>query len=161
MRTPNLNPVSSESAQNLVHLIPVDKDNFRECIKLPTGEDHKHVAPNVYSIAEAQFWPGSRSCCIYHGDEMVGYTLYNLSQDVDSRLWVSRLMIAEPQRGKGYARAALQQIIAEARLQDCVEVALSTGPENFKAIRLYESLGFHATEMHGDEMGYVCPLLAE
>jgi diamine N-acetyltransferase len=139
----------------------VDKDNFGECVKLPTGEDHKHVAPNVHSIAQAQFWPGSKSCCIYHGDEMVGYTLYNLSQDIEGRLYVARLMIAEPQRGKGYGRAAMQQIIAEARQQDCVEVALSTEPDNFKAIKLYESLGFRATgEIEGGEMVYVCPLSA-
>lgn len=121
------------------------------------------MAPNVYSIAEAQFWPGSKSCCIYHGDEIVGYTLYNLSYAaaLRLRLWVSRLMITEPQRGKGYARAAMQQIIAEARQQDCVEVGLSTEPENFKAIRLYESLGFRATGKIDDgEMVYICPLLA-
>ena len=141
----------------------MDKNNWRECVKLPTGEDHKHVAPNVYSIAEAQFLPGSKSCCIYHGDEIVGYTLYNLSYAaaLRLRLWVSRLMITEPQRGKGYARAAMQQIIAEARQQDCVEVGLSTEPENFKAIRLYESLGFRATGKIDDgEMVYICPLLA-
>jgi diamine N-acetyltransferase len=151
---------SVEAPPPFVRFVPVDKDNFRECVKLPTGEDHRHVAPNVYSIAQAQFIPGSKSCCIYHGDEMVGYTLYELSQEEDERLrlWVGRLMIAEGQRGKGYGRAVLQQLIAEARQQGCVEIALSTHPDNFKAIGLYESLGFHATEMDGDEMVYVCPL---
>jgi diamine N-acetyltransferase len=153
----------SASAQNLIRLVPVDKDNFRECVKLPTGEDHRHVAPNVYSIAQAQFIPGSKSCCIYHGDEMVGYTLYELTQDDDDGhplLWVSRLMMAEGQRGKGYGRAVLQQLIADARQQGCVEISLSTHPDNFKAIGLYESLGFHATEMDEGEMVYVCPLPA-
>jgi diamine N-acetyltransferase len=152
----------SVSVQNLVRLVPVDKDNFRECVKLPTGEDHRHVAPNVYSIAQAQYIPGSKSCCIYHSDEMVGYTLYELSQeDGRLKLWVSRLMMAEPQRGKGYGRATLQLLIAEARQQGCVEVGLSTHPDNFKAIGLYENLGFHATEMDDGEMVYVCPLQAE
>ena len=163
MKPPNWKTTPFESVQNLVRLVPVDKDNWRECAKLPTGEDHKFVAPNVYSIAEAQFWPGSKSCCIYHGDEMVGYTLYNLSYDDAARLrlWGCRLMITEAQRGKGYGRAAIQQIIAEARQQGCVEVALSTEPENFKAIRLYESLGFHSTgEMKEGEMVYICPLPA-
>jgi diamine N-acetyltransferase len=151
----------SEPVQDLVRLVPVDKNNWRECAKLPTGEDHKFVAPNVWSIAEAQFWPGSRSCCIYHGHEMVGYALFNLSHNDagDLRLWGSRLMIAEPQRGKGYARAAIQQVIAEARQQGCAEVALSTEPENLKAIRLYESLGFCSTgKFLGDEMIYICSL---
>ncbi len=138
---PNLpNPVIPSPAvmqEGSIRLVQVDQSNWRQCVKLPTGDDHKYVAPNVYSIAEAQFWAGSKSCCIYHAEEMVGYTLYNLDYDDDfrRRLWVGRLMIAEPQRGKGYARAAMHQIIAEARQQSCFEVALSTELENFKAIR--------------------------
>jgi diamine N-acetyltransferase len=138
----------------------VERGNWRQCLKLPTGPDHQFVAPNAVSIAEAQFWTGSKSCCIYHGAELVGYTLYNLdvSDDVRLRLWVGRLMIAEPQRGKGYGRAAMQLIMADARQQGCVEVLLSTHPDNVKAIGLYESLGFHATEIEDGEMVYVCPL---
>jgi diamine N-acetyltransferase len=93
---------------------------------------------------------------------MVGYALFNLSHNDsgDLRLWGSRLMIAEPQRGKGYARAAIKQVIAEARQQGCVDIALSTEPENLRAIRLYESLGFRSTgKLLGDEMIYICPLI--
>ena len=153
-------PFGRGQGEGGVRLVPVNRNNWYKCIKLPTGEDHKFVAPNAVSIAESQFWVGSTSCCIYHGDELVGYTLYNLDYDDDlrRRLWVGRLMIAEAQRGKGYARAAMHQIMAEARQLGCVEVALSTEPENFKAIRLYESLGFHATQIEDGEMVYVCPL---
>ena len=160
MKTPKWKKVPFEPVQELIRLVLVSKSNWKECAKLPTGEDHKFVAPNVWSIAEGQFWTGSKSCCIYHGDEMVGYILYNLSYNDSGnlQLWVNRLMIAEPQRGKGYGRAALQQCIAEARQQDCVELGLSTGPENHKAIRLYKSLGFRSTgELMGDEMIYICP----
>ena len=149
------------SGQNLVRLIPVDGDNFLECSQLPTGEDRKHLGPIEKAIAQAQLWPGSSSCCIYHGDEMVGYTLYG-PQEEDGRLyiWVNYLLIAEGQRGKGYGRAALQQIIAEAHRQNCMEVALRTPLDNFNAIRMYESLGFHATEMEDNGMCYVFSLQA-
>jgi diamine N-acetyltransferase len=153
--------IPSEPVQDLVRLVPVDENNWRECAQLPTGEDHKFVAPNVWSIAEAQFWTGSRSCCIYHGDEMVGYVLFNLSHNDagDLRLWWSRLMVAEPQRGKGFARATIQQVIADARQQGCLDIGLSTEPENLKAIRLYESLGFRSTgKILDGEMVYICPL---
>ena len=151
------------AAQNLVRLVPVNRNNWYKCVKLPTGPDHRHVAPNSVSIAEAQFWAGSKSCCIYHGDELVGYALYNLDYDDQQhwRMWVGRLMIAETQRGKGYGRAALQEIMAEARRQGCREAALSTHPDNLKAIKLYESLGFHAAEMDDGEMVYVCPFEEE
>ena len=155
--------ILSEPVQDLVRFVPVDKDNWRECAQLPTGEDQKFVASNVWSIAEAQFWTGSRSCCIYHGNEMVGYVLFNLSHNDagDLRLWWSRLMVAEPQRGKGYARAAVQQVIADARQQGCVDIGLSTETENLKAIWLYENLGFSSTgKILDGEMVYICPLTA-
>jgi RimJ/RimL family protein N-acetyltransferase len=150
---------SVESQPSLVRFVPVTGDNLRECIRLPRGEDHRFVAPNEVSVAQAQFWPGSRSCCIYHGDEMVGYTLYSLSEEDREQVYIARLMIADPQRGKGYGRAALQRIIAEARAYGCTKVGLSTDPENFKAIGLYESLGFRSTgKIEHGEMVYICPL---
>ena len=161
MKTPKWKKVPHQPVQDLIRFVPVNKTNWKECANLPTGEDHIFVAPNVWSIAGAQFWTGSKSCCIYHGDEMVGYILYNLSQNDggELQLWGNRLMIAETRRGKGFGRAAIQQCIAEARQQECAEVGLSTGPENHKAIRLYESLGFRSTgKFMGDEMIYICRL---
>ena len=49
-------------------------------------------------------------------------------------------------------------IIDEAGMLGCDEVRLSTEPDNSKAIHLYESMGFTATEMEDDEMVYVLPL---
>jgi len=148
-----------EYQPSLVRFVPVTEDNLRECINLPRGDDHRFVAPNVVSIAQSQFWPGSRSFCIYHGDEMVGYTLYAQSDEDPLEFHVGRLMIAEPQRGKGYGRAALKRIFEEARVYGCTKVGLSTNPENFKGIGLYESLGFRATGKIVDrEMIYICPL---
>jgi ribosomal protein S18 acetylase RimI-like enzyme len=163
MDTPVWKTVPVDPVQTLVRLVPVDKDNWRECARLPTGPDHKYVTSNVYSIAEAQFQPESRSCCVYHSDEMVGYSLFFLfyGDDLSQGLWVTRLMIAETQRGKGYGRATLQQLLSMARQQGCVEVALDTHPDNFKAIALYESLGFRPIRMVNDtERVYSCPIPA-
>ncbi|GEM_PF-656529 len=155
-------PAKQEGLAGEMRLVPVNEENFHECGKLPTGLDHKHVAPNTYSIAQAQFWPGARSCCIYHNDEMVGYVLYGPDYDEERYqpvFWVGRLMIAETQRNKGYGRAVMHKIIAEARRLGYPEVGLSTGPDNAKAIGLYESLGFHATEIDDGEMVYILPLI--
>lgn len=153
---------SVEYPESVVRFVPVNEDNLRECINLTRGEDHRYVAPNIQSVAQAQFWPGSRSVCIYHGDEMVGYALYNHSSDDRDQFYIARLMMAEEQRGKGYGRAALQRILAEAHSYGCTKVALSTDPENFKAIGLYESVGFRSTgEMDHGEMVYICDLPTE
>lgn len=160
-------PAAGNEAQQSeagIRLEPVNRHNLRQCAKLPTGPDHKHVAPNAYSIAQAQFWPGAQSCCIYHGDEMVGYIWYGPDYDdgdYHPLMWISRLMIAEDQRGKGYGRATLRHVIAEARRLGYPEVGLSTHPDNFKAIGLYESMGFHATEIEDGEMVYICILYKE
>jgi diamine N-acetyltransferase len=142
----------------MLRLVKVNRDNWQECIKLPTSEDHAHfVAPNVYSIAEAQFYPGVVSACIYADDEMVGYTMYGREEEDESLFWIDRLMIAEGQRGKGYGRAALLMIIDEAKSQGFLRVGLSTAPENSKAIQLYENVGFKATgEIVDDEAVFVC-----
>lgn len=149
-----------ESLPSLVRFTPVTGGNLRECLTLPVGEDHQHnVAPNSVSIAQAQFIPGVRSYCIYHQAEMVGYTMYELEAEY---LWISRLMVAEGQRGKGYGRAAIQLIFTEARQLGYKKVGLSTHPDNFKAIGLYESLGFRATGKIDDgEMIYYCSLSSE
>jgi diamine N-acetyltransferase len=142
----------------MLRFVPVNRDNWQECIHLPISEDHKrYVAPNVYSIAEAQFYPGVVSACIYAGDEMVGYTLYGREEDDESMFWIDRLMIAEGQRGKGYGRAALLMIIDKAKKSGFSKIGLSTEPGNSNAIRLYESVGFRATgEIDDGEAVFVC-----
>lgn len=141
----------------MIHFVEVNKDNWEECINLPISEDHNHnVAPNVYSIAEVSFYPELKACCIYNDEKMVGFTMYGLD-DEDNRFWIIRLMIAEDQRRKGFGREALKLIIDEVRQKGVPEIVLSTHPDNFKAIKLYESMGFIDTgEMDGNEEIFIC-----
>jgi diamine N-acetyltransferase len=142
----------------VIRFVEVNKDNWQECIKLPTSEEHaRFVASNLYSIAEAQFYPQTvQACCIYAGEEMVGFAMYGPEDEDETLFWIDRLMIAEGHRGKGYGRAAVQLILDEARARGFSRVGLSTGLQNVKAIRLYESLGFEATgEIDDDEAIYI------
>ena len=140
----------------MIQLVTVNKDNWQECIQLPTSEDHRFVAPNVYSIAEAQFYPDTvTACCIYAGDAMVGFAMYGPDEDDATLFAIDRLMIAEGHRGRGYGKAALLAILEEAERRGFSRIRLSTNPENVKAIKLYESVGFRATgEMDDDEAVY-------
>ncbi|HSG42577.1 MAG TPA: GNAT family N-acetyltransferase, partial [Anaerolineales bacterium] len=112
-----------------------------------TSDDHvRFVAPNVYSIAKAQFHPDTlKAYCIYSDDTMVGFVMYGPREDDPSLLWIDEMMIAEGHRRQGYGRAALQAIFEDAKQGGFSRVGLSTKPENVKAIRLYESLGFRST----------------
>ncbi len=145
----------------MIHLEKITKDNWHECIKLPTGEDHAHnVAPNVYSIAEAQFYPATvKSCAVYDAEQVVGYTMYGPEEDDATQFWIDRLMIAEGQRGKGYGRQVLRLIKEEAKSLGFDKVYLSTHPDNAKAIGLYASEGFKATgEISDGEEIFICQL---
>lgn len=135
----------------MVELAEVRKDNWVECIQLPTSDVHRFVASNVYSIAEAQFYPKATAYCVYAGDLMVGFTMFGLDEDDDSMVWIDRLMIAEPYRGKGYGTAVLRKVCEEARVLGVSRVGLSTEPENLIAKRAFEKAGFQATgERDGD-----------
>jgi len=131
----------------MIHLAKVNKDNWEECIILPTSEDHVHfVASNVYSIAKSQFHPNTlKAYCIYADDNMVGFVMYGPREDDPSLLWIDEMMISEAHRRHGYGRAALQAIFDDAEQQGYTRVGLSTKRENTKAIHLYESVGFIST----------------
>lgn len=142
----------------MIRLVAVNKENWQECIHLPTSEEYaRFVAPNVYSIAEAHFYPDTvTASCIYAGDGMVGFAMYGPDEDDATLFAINRLMIAEGHRDKGYGKAALSAILEEAERRGFSRIKLSTNPENEKAIRLYESVGFKATgEMDDDEAVYI------
>ena len=143
----------------MIRLVAVNKENWQECIQLPTSEEHaRFVASNVYSIAESQFYPDTvTACCIYAGDVMVGFAMYGPEEDDATLFFIDRLMIAEGHRGKGYGKATLSAILEEAKSRGFSRIGLSTHPENEKGIALYESVGFRATgEMDDDEAVYIC-----
>lgn len=143
----------------MIELVEVNKDNWHECINLPTSDAHRWVASNLYSIAEAQFYPKACAYCIYANDQMVGFTMYGLDEDDETTLCVDRLMIAEPYRGRGLGPLVLEKIIQQAMDLGLARVSLSTAPENLQAKHVYEKVGFRATGMKdGDEdvYHYVC-----
>jgi len=133
-----------------IKIIEINEDNFNTAIKLKTSEDHKHfVAPNMYSIAEGQFYKGVNCYGIFNEEGiMVGFTMFGSNENEnedDKRFWIWRFMIAEDHRRQGYGKEAMKEIIELAENKDFPEIALSTEPENNKAIALYEGFGFKAT----------------
>lgn len=138
-----------------VTLRDVDKENFNRCVKLEVREDQKNfVASNVYSIAQSKVEPAYVPHAVYDGDEMVGFVMYGYDED-DGCHCIARVMIDKNQQGKGYGRAAMEEVVRRLReTPDCREVVLSTEPENEVAQKLYESLGFKKTGevTHGEEV---------
>lgn len=144
----------------MVEFVDVNKDNWHECIDLPTSDEHRFVASNLYSIAEAQFYPKARACCIYAAGQMVGFAMYGVDEEDETVLCIDRLMIAEPFRGHGYGAAAVRKIVAEAAAIGMRCVTLSVEPDNLVAKHIYEKVGFRKTGMmDGTEEVYRLPLV--
>ncbi len=135
-----------------VTLREVTRENWEECANPRLPEDQSgFVESNLYSLAESRFWPTYIPLAVYYDDTMVGFVMYGL-EPADNTWWVSRLMIDERYQGKGYGRAAMQQVIERPReTPGCQEVLLGYSTDNRAAQRLYASLGFE--EMGIDEDG--------
>ena len=129
-----------------VMLKDIDRENFRRCVELQVRDDQKgFVAPNVYSIAQSKINPAYNVQAVYDGDEMVGFVMYGWDEEEGCH-YLGRLMIDESRQGKGYGRAAVEEVIRRLRAEPgCRQVALSVVPENRAAQALYESLGFEKT----------------
>ncbi|GJM68646.1 spermidine acetyltransferase [Paenibacillus macerans] len=128
----------------MIRLQRINKDNWEECAALRPGkEQQQFIAPNVYSIAEAQFLHGFSSMAVYKHETMIGYALYGIDPD-DNNYWMYRFMIDRRFQGKGYGFMAVCKIIEEIRnRQDRTDVLiLGYKPENERARRLYLKAGF-------------------
>ena len=116
-------------------------------------EQHKMVAPNGVSIAQAHFADRAWFRAIYAGEEPVGFIM--LSDEPEKpNYYLWRFMIAGPHQGKGYGRRALELLIEYVKTRPGAKelmtsyVPIEGGPEGF-----YRKLGFEPTgEVHGGEV---------
>lgn len=140
-------------ASAVVTLREVTNANLYDVLRLRVAEDQRgFVAPNANSIAEAYFCPEAWFRAIYADETPVGFAmLYIDTEKPDYMLW--RFMIDQAHQGRGYGRAALDQIIEYVKTLPraiCLDLSYvegEKGPEGF-----YRKSGFVATgEMDGDE----------
>lgn len=145
----------------MITLQPITRDNFHLVIDLKVGDGQEtFVAPNLYSIAEAQVSPGFVPLAIYEDETLVGFLMYGPDPDAPGDYWIIRLMIDQDHQGRGYGRAAMQQAIGRIKAEPEVRrILTSYVPDNAGAARLYASLGFADTGLI--EEGEVVVLLRE
>ena len=138
-----------------VTLKDIDRENFKQCIRLEVNEEQKSfVAPNVFSIAQSKVEPTYNVQAVYDGEEMVGFVMYGWDEEEGCHS-LGRLMIDKNHQGKGYGRAATEEVIRRLKAEpDCRQIVLSVNPANASAQVLYESLGFVKTGevSHGEEV---------
>lgn len=128
----------------VVQLRPITVDNWKACIALTVGPEQQVFVPsNLYSIAEAQFYPDAQPLAIYNVDGvLVGFVMYG--RDVATGRWkIFRLMIDAFFQGQGYGRAALAQMVERiAAKPDGGAILVCYHSANEAARRLYTGFGF-------------------
>ena len=108
-----------------ITLRPLDFATVREIIGLRVSDQQApYVAPNAVSIAEGLLNPGGWPRSIHAGELAVGFVMLNDPSVPGANmrgtiepdcilLW--RLMIDREHQKRGYAKAALDLVVAEAR----------------------------------------------
>jgi len=136
-----------------ISLVPIDETNREAVIALSVREDQPFVAPNDYSLKQADETnakhPGvARTFAIYAVSRLVGFCMFAFdpeAEDEDDRYWLWRFMIDKSEQGKGYGQAALTEIIKYFRDNSADRLHLSTEPENEVGMHIYHKFGFRET----------------
>lgn len=68
----------------MIHLEPITKDNYRECMRLEVAPDQvRLVAPNAKALGEAYVYHAtSRPYAIYCDGQMIGFVLLRELDDL-------------------------------------------------------------------------------
>jgi len=141
-----------------IHLEPVTANNWKACASLQLAPGQENFIPsNLYSIAESQFYPHSRSTAIYNDNQLVGYALFGRNSFTNK--WkIFRVMIDRSHQHKGYGESAMREIIEQiSKEPDGNEILICYQQHNQVARTLYAKLGFIEQEVDID--GKVTALL--
>lgn len=132
----------------------VTQENWEECIDMEVlKEQREFVASNAYSLVQAQYMVGLYPLCIYDGEQMVGFLMWEEDKE-DHDLGMCRLMIDQKFQKRGYGRAAVIKLMDLVREKyGHVSFYTSFESENTVAGKLYMDLGFTKTgDLIGDEI---------
>jgi len=140
--------------RNAVTLKDVTAANWRAVADLeldPAQEDL--VASNLYSLAESKFDPDACPRAVYAGKKVVGFLMYDVqpTRGRSREATIYRFMIDRKHQGKGYGRAALEQVLAEIKMIPGMKsISIGYMPENPVAKPFYASFGFVETGLDDD-----------
>lgn len=139
----------------MINLRKITEENFIYAfnLKLGAGQD-KYVSHPIRSLAQAYVY---RNQCqpfgIYEDDVIVGYVMVIYDYDI-SEYDIWHMMIDEKYQGRGYGKAALEEILSYISTKpfgDSCRVTLTCNEENKVALTLYKNLGFEETGVVYDD----------
>lgn len=96
-----------------------------------------------YTAMKNQIENGYKYYFIINQNEILGYFGIQMQQD---KLFLSKLYLEKQNRGKGYGKFALNEIVKIAKEKGLKEVYLTVNKHNLSTIAMYEKFGFIQTE---------------
>ena len=126
-----------------VTLREISAETVRTILRLKVADHQREfVAPNAWSIAEAHFEPKAWMRAIYADETPVGFMM-TFEDPSKGTYYLWRYMIDGDHQGKGYGRAALEQLIGRIKQQpNAAEIKLGVVQKEGSAAAFYEKLGF-------------------
>lgn len=141
-----------------IQLQQIDERNIQECLACKVSPEQEcFIASNADSLREAAEEENravARPFAICADGKVVGFAMFAFdeqNEEPKARYWLWRFMIDASLQGRGYGRAALQEIIRYFREQGVKEVTLSTKAENDRALGLYHAAGFRENGEKNEE----------
>lgn len=124
----------------------VTATNYREILELKVAQSQKnHIETPYECLEDSVEWKQFKPVGLYANDELVGFSMYGFfkGEGTQGRLWIDRLLIDERFQGQGLGTAFMKKLIDTVSKQYGEQpIFLSVYPDNDRAIRLYEKLGF-------------------
>ena len=146
--------------QTMVELRPITEENFEECVSLDVKEQQQDFIPeNMCSLAEAYVAMTSGDLVpmpfgVYDAEQnvMVGFLMLGYCEEGDEDIsepyyCVWRIMTDANCQKLGYAKAALEKAIAEAKempLGSAAKLCAAYTADNKAAAALFASVGMKA-----------------
>lgn len=139
-------------------LAELDAQNLPAVIALPPAiGEPAHVAPVLYSIAEAYVTPTAWPRAVLDDGAVVGFVMANWDPDNDIpefRGGIWRLNVADEAKGRGVGRFAVEQVVDEARRRGYERITVLWDPAPDGPGGFYRRLGFREEgELFGETVG--------
>ena len=134
-------------AGSQVSLREVTRKNLDEILRLKVAEEqNRFVASNSVSIAQAHFYPDEAWFrAIYADDTPVGFLMFE-DKAAKASYFLWRLMVDDKYQGKGFARRAIELLVAHVKTRpNATKLLTSCVPGKGSPFNFYKKLGFEPT----------------
>lgn len=156
-----LNAVEVVEAMGVLKIKAVDETNFMAVVQLemtPAQKEAKWLSDNVLSLAQCWLYRENNDSfpkAIYADDEVVGFVLLEIEPEGETIL-IWRIMIGQQFQGKGYGRAAVQAVIAEAAKEYPTRTVIADYVEGNQPMKqLLTNIGFKAVGYNEAHKEYI------